>query len=124
MSRYYSICRYFVLASRAEGMPLVVLEAMGVGKAVIATDVGGIPEIIFNGDTGLLVPSENAEALADAMITLEQDENLRSELGDRARKLILRGHTWAHFTDRTIRAYRRAAGVSDETRLVASQQRD
>jgi glycosyltransferase involved in cell wall biosynthesis len=122
MSRYYVNCRYFVLATRAEGMPVAVLEAMGCGKPVVATDVDGIPEIVRDGDTGFLVPSENAEALASAMIRLECDGSLRSEIGDRARKFVLREHTWAKFTERNIRAYRRAAGVPDDTLLPASQE--
>lgn len=56
---------YFVLSSKHEGLPTVVIEAMACGTFVIATDCGGSSEIL--GDTGILVPTENSEALANAM---------------------------------------------------------
>ena len=57
---------YFVLSSKHEGLPTVVIEAMACGTFVIATDCGGSAEIL--GDTGILVPTENSEALANAML--------------------------------------------------------
>lgn len=110
MSRYYFNCRYFVLATRAEGLPVAVLEAMGCGKAVIATAVDGIPDVVANEKTGLLVPPENADALAEALIRLESDPVLRAQLGREAQKFVQSGHTWAHFTERNIEAYKMAAG--------------
>jgi len=56
---------YFVLSSRHEGLPTVVIEAMACGTFVIATDCGGSAEIM--GDTGILVPAQNSEALAEAL---------------------------------------------------------
>jgi glycosyltransferase involved in cell wall biosynthesis len=60
----------FVMSSVAEGMPRVILEAMAAGLPCIATDVGGIPEIMNSPDIGLLVPAANAEALAAAMMEM------------------------------------------------------
>ncbi|WP_433029833.1 glycosyltransferase family 4 protein [Actinomycetospora sp. CA-053990] len=70
------------LPSENEGQPMVVLEAMSRGLAVLATRVGGIPEIVSDGVEGLLVPSHDAGALADALGDLLADEGRRRALGE------------------------------------------
>lgn len=70
----------FVLASRWEGIPVVVLEAMAARVPVVATAVGGTPEVVEEGVTGLLAPAEDAAALAAAMVRLAGDEALRTRL--------------------------------------------
>jgi glycosyltransferase involved in cell wall biosynthesis len=62
-----------VLPSRSEGIPNVALEAMAQGKPVIATAVGGVPEVIEDGKSGLLIPSENAEVMAQTILRLIND---------------------------------------------------
>ena len=57
----------FALPSWTEGLPLVVLEAMAQRRPVVATPVGGTPEVVVDGETGLLVPPRNPDALADAL---------------------------------------------------------
>lgn len=84
---------------------------MAFKKAVIATSVDGIPEIVRDGDTGLLVPPEDVEALAAALLRLEHDTAWRAELGERARALVLRAHTWARFTERHVQLYRATVDV-------------
>jgi len=74
----------FVLSSRWEGNPLSVMEAMAAGKPVIATAVGGVPELVQDGVSGVLVPPENVEALADAMLKLAGDAALRTRSGQAA----------------------------------------
>lgn len=69
------------LPSENEGQPMVVLEAMSRGIAVLATDVGGIPEIITSGEHGLLVPPHDVPALAEALARLLTDAGHRRELG-------------------------------------------
>jgi len=71
-----------------DGMPTVLLEAMALGTPCVATDVTGIPEILRDDDTGLMVPQHDAEALADAMERLLADAALRSRLAERARGLV------------------------------------
>jgi glycosyltransferase involved in cell wall biosynthesis len=71
----------FVLPSSWEGNPLCVMEAMAAGKAVIASRVGGIPDLIKDGLSGLLIPSENKSALAEAMTTLLKNKFKRESLG-------------------------------------------
>jgi glycosyltransferase involved in cell wall biosynthesis len=70
-----------VLSSLEEGLPNVVLEAMASGLPVIATEVGGLPEVVEHGRTGLLVPSRSADALADALSLLLNDEKIRAAFG-------------------------------------------
>ena len=81
----------FVLASRTEAMPLAVLEAMSHGMAIVATAVGGIPEVIFDGETGLLVPVESVDPLVSAIERLISDSLFREELGMNARRQFASG---------------------------------
>lgn len=75
------------MPSRFEGLPLVLLEAMLSGRAVVATGVGSIPDAVHDGETGLLVPVNDPDALASALRRLQQDRGLRSELGAAAVRL-------------------------------------
>ena len=76
----------FVLPSRAEGISNTILEAMATGLPVIATRVGGNPELIIDGITGCLVPPSDVEALAHAMARYATDGFLRAEQGRAARE--------------------------------------
>ena len=78
----------FVLPSRTEALSLALLEAMSHALAIAATSVGGIPEFIRNGDTGLLVPPESVEALAEAIDRIAADSGLRARLGQNARRYL------------------------------------
>src|SRR5262249_39410921 len=75
-----------VLCSRAEGMPNAVLEYMAAGRAIVATAVGGTVELIQDGVTGLLVPPEDAEALAGAITHLLRKPELAGRLAAAARR--------------------------------------
>jgi glycosyltransferase involved in cell wall biosynthesis len=86
----------FVLPSRFEGFPLAVLEALLVGTAVVASDVGSVGEAVRDGETGLLVPSEDPDALADALRRLLADGALREALGTQGRRLVLSRFTADH----------------------------
>lgn len=76
----------FVLPSRAEGLPMAMLECMGAGLPVVATRVGAIPEVVTEAQEGLLVPPGDVAALAAAMDRLASDASLRAHLGLRARQ--------------------------------------
>lgn len=84
-STYYAAADLFVLPSRHEPFGLVFLEAAAHGLASIGTSVGGIPEIILDGATGMLVNPEDPGALADALLKLSTDDELRHRLGSAAR---------------------------------------
>lgn len=83
----------FVMSSIREGMPNVILEAMASGLPVVGTRVGGVPEIVTHGETGLLVGPSNPEELADALVQVLEDSDLRRRLGDRGREKILHSHS-------------------------------
>ena len=74
----------FVLTSLYEGMPIVVLEAMAAAKPVVATNTGGIAEVIKDGEDGFLVTPKAPQEMADRIFTLLTDENLRKRLGENA----------------------------------------
>jgi glycosyltransferase involved in cell wall biosynthesis len=74
----------FVLASRQEGLPVVLMEATSVGTPIVATAVGGVPQVIEDGRNGIVVPPGDPEALAGALERLATDPDLRAELGHRA----------------------------------------
>jgi glycosyltransferase involved in cell wall biosynthesis len=78
----------FVLPSLNEGMGRVLLEAMAVGCPVVATRVGGIPDIVADGTTGLLVPPRDDRALAEAILILLQDPSRRAAYGEAARRHV------------------------------------
>jgi glycosyltransferase involved in cell wall biosynthesis len=77
------------LSSDYEGVPLSVLEAMAAGKPVIATAVGGVPELVEDGVTGVLVPPRNPEALARGILRLAKDADLRRRMGKAAQERAL-----------------------------------
>jgi glycosyltransferase involved in cell wall biosynthesis/peptidoglycan/xylan/chitin deacetylase (PgdA/CDA1 family) len=70
-----------VVASSAEGLPVAVMEALAMGVPIVATAVGGIPELVRDGQEGLLVPSGDAAALAAAIARVVDDDELRARLG-------------------------------------------
>lgn len=83
-----STCDIFVMSSLWEGLPITLLEAMAMAKPIVATSVGGIPEVIENGKDGILVPPKDPEALADAIIYLLRNKEKAKEMGIAAMKKV------------------------------------
>lgn len=79
-----------VLSSKEEGLGSVLLEAMSLGKPIAATAAGGIPEIVADGETGILAPPRDPQALAEAILRLLRDPRLRERLGSAARTAVQR----------------------------------
>lgn len=79
-----------ILTSRYEGLPCTVIEAMALGKAVVATNVYGIRDIIIHSKTGLLVPADDYKAMAAAILRIKNDDDLRKRLESGAREEYLR----------------------------------
>ena len=78
----------FVLSSDSEGLPMSILEAMANGLPVVATAVGGVPEVVLDGETGFLVPPGDSKRLAAALARLVDDAGLRRSLGDAGRRRV------------------------------------
>ncbi|HXF74030.1 MAG TPA: glycosyltransferase, partial [Actinomycetota bacterium] len=76
----------FVLPSEREGLPIALLEAMALGRAVVATRIGGIPEVVEEGRQGILVPPRDPAALAEAILALLGDPGRRARMGEEARR--------------------------------------
>jgi len=72
----------FVLPSLNEGMGRVLVEAMALGKPIVASDIGGIPNLVVNGENGYLVPVGDVETLAVKIITLLDDPGKREKMGN------------------------------------------
>lgn len=88
-AQYLKAADLFILASRSEAMPYAIIEAIIAGLPTVATSVGGIPEVIENEKSGLLVPPLDNTALTKAILELENDEHLRQRLSENALKRSL-----------------------------------
>jgi len=99
MPNVYAACDVFVLPSLNEGLPMTVLEAMAAGRAVVASNVGAIPTVVRNGETGLLVEPRDVAGLKAALDLLLSDQALSSRLASS-------GHEWVrqHFTSDAMAA--------------------
>ena len=98
-------CGVFVLPSHVEGLPMSLLEAMAAGCPVIASSVGGIPDLIRDGENGLLVPPGKPGYLADALQRLQADPELAARLGARARATIAARYTVERSLERLEQIY-------------------
>jgi glycosyltransferase involved in cell wall biosynthesis len=94
-----------VLPSVLEGLPIAVLEAMAYGRPVIATAAGGTPELVRDGETGLLVGWDDAGGLATALGRLRDDVALRRRLGRAGRERVEREFTLERMVERTLAVY-------------------
>ncbi len=81
----YETCSLLVLPSVQETTPMVIMQAMAAGKAVVASRVGGVPYQVEDGQTGLLIDSGDVPALAEALLKLLQNNNLRTRMGHKAK---------------------------------------
>ena len=88
MPAIYADLDLVALTSLNEGTPVTLIEAMASEKAVVATAVGGVPDIVFDGQRGFLVPSENEVELASAVVSLLEDANKRRMFGKRGREFV------------------------------------
>ena len=91
----------FALSSTTEGLPLVVPEAMAAGLPIVTTAVGGLPDVVSHGDTGLVTPSNDEHAFAAALARLESDRESARQMGTRAREVALATYS----ADRMVDAY-------------------
>lgn len=91
--------------SFCEGTPIAIMEAMFAGKAIIATAVGGIPEMIVDGESGILIPSGNSKALANAITALSRDKELARRIGEAAHKRAMERFTLEMMIENITKLY-------------------
>jgi len=103
---YLQAADLFVLPSAAEGLSLALLEALACGLPVIATSVGGNPEVIRHLETGWLTPPDDPPALTEAIVTLLGDEKLQSKLREKARAHAVQNYSLIKMADRLVDFYR------------------
>jgi len=109
-SAYASAYCVLMPSTWSEPLGRVQIEAMASGCAVIATDVGGIPEVVINGETGLLIPPFSSEEIANAVMLLLMDEKKRDELARKGRERVLKRHSMDNQIKDYIRAYKDMLG--------------
>jgi glycosyltransferase involved in cell wall biosynthesis len=107
VEKIFPIAELFILPSLWEGMPNVILEAMAAGKPVVATKVGGVPEVVVHGETGILVPPEDSNALTSAIIDLLRDKLKAKMMGQAGRMRIEEHFTISKTIEKTEYLYRK-----------------
>ena len=106
----FRVADIFVLPSLVEGVPIALLEAMAIGLPCISTNVYGIPEAIVNEETGLLVEPSDPQSLAEAIIRLKTDTNLKNRLAEAGRKLAITKFDERIAARQAVEAYNSALG--------------
>lgn len=104
----------FVLSSYAnEGLPQAVAQAMAMEKAVVASNIGSIPEIVIDGETGYLIPPRDPSLFAERIISLLKDNRLREEMGKAGRRLVASRFSLETMLDRIEELYEEVIKESD-----------
>jgi glycosyltransferase involved in cell wall biosynthesis len=111
LQRLYSRAAVVACPSRREGFGVACLEAMAHGRPVVATAVGGLRDLVVDGETGVLVPARDPAALRAAFDRLLADRELRRRLGAAGRERAQRQFSWQAVTDATLDAYAEATGT-------------
>lgn len=102
---YLQAADIYAFASRGEGLPNSVLEAMATGLPIVATRIGGVVDALEDGHNGTLVPVEDAEAMAKALDRLLAHPAMRRQLGKQARETVIRDYSLDITTERYLRLY-------------------
>ena len=108
---YLSALDIFVLTSRAEGIPTVMLEALATGLPIVTNDIGSVSEIVENGRNGFIVDPPSPENYADSIQYLINDKKMRTELGDNGRKMIVEKFDIHKCAQKHDKAYKLALSV-------------
>jgi len=122
LAQVLSACDSVIMPSLTEGFPRVAIEAMASSKPVIATHVGGVPEAIINNQSGILVPSKDIEAMAEAITSVATNSELATRLGLAARKRTEQRFAASSYVARLDEMYTRLAGIPNHGAPFASVQ--
>ena len=104
-SSVLAVMDIFVMSSNQEGLGLSIMEAQAMGLPVIATLVGGIPELIDDNKTGILIPAQDSSVIAKAVISLLENKQLARQLGDNAKRSVREKFSIDKMIDETERLY-------------------
>jgi L-malate glycosyltransferase len=116
-------CDLFVMSSVTEGLGTSLLDAMACSKAIVATRAGGIPEVVDDGSTGLIVPARDAPALANAVVTLLNDEPQRRRMAMEGFARVQRHFTVEQMVAETAAVYARVVGQPHAAELSRQEDR-
>jgi glycosyltransferase involved in cell wall biosynthesis len=103
---WYAICDVVVLASASEGTPVTIIEALAAGRPVVATRVGGVPDVVEEGETGFLVRPGDTHALAERLEILARDPERRVAMGETGRERVLERYAVGRLVDDIDALYR------------------
>jgi glycosyltransferase involved in cell wall biosynthesis len=117
--RFMSALDLIALPSRDEANPLALLEAMACGKPVVGARVGGVPEVVVDGVTGLLAPPENVPALAEAVVRLLNDPDMRQAMGEAGRERVQVHFSRQAMLEKTAALYEMSGNPSVGLELIA-----
>jgi glycosyltransferase involved in cell wall biosynthesis len=113
---WYAVCDAVVLTSASEGTPVTIIEALAAGRAVVATNVGGVPDVVSDGETGFLVGPGDTDAFADRLEILARDPKRREAMGRAGRERVLSRYVVARLVEDVDALYRELLGdVSSAT---------
>jgi glycosyltransferase involved in cell wall biosynthesis len=119
VASFFAAFDVFVLPSANEGTPVTAIEALAAGKPVVATRVGGIPDVVRDGEDGFLVAPGDVEALADRLAELATDDALRERMGEAARARVRERYSVERLVDDVDRLYRSLLEAEGLGRLLA-----
>jgi glycosyltransferase involved in cell wall biosynthesis len=113
---WYAICDAVVLTSASEGTPVTIIEALAAGRPVVATDVGGVPDVVDEGETGFLVAPHDTAALAERLETLARDPSRRAAMGAAGRQRVLERYAVDRLVGDVDELYRELLATTSPTR--------
>ncbi|MDP3996928.1 MAG: glycosyltransferase family 4 protein [Candidatus Andersenbacteria bacterium] len=117
LEKAYQYADIFVLTSLSEGMPSVILEAMGCGLPVVASDVGGNNEIVKEGENGYLIAGDDIDNLARKLVNLIDNADLRRRMGARSRQMAA-DYDWGRIMARYDEMYRKCKSKSEKLKIT------
>ncbi len=110
VATWYAICDAVVLSSASEGTPVTIIEALAARRPVVATAVGGVPDVVDDGETGFLVRPGDTAAMAERLEVLARDPGLRASMGETGRERVLRRYAVERLVGDVDALYRELLG--------------
>ena len=112
---WYAVCDAVALTSASEGTPVTIIEALAAGRAVVATRVGGVPDVVDEGETGFLVGAGDTHALVERLELLANDPERRRAMGEAGRERVLERYAVDRLVDDVDALYRELLATTSAT---------